>query len=190
MIIIGDVHGKTGLYHGIVRDLKEKTIQVGDFGFERPHRWHMANIDPDQHKVLFGNHDYYPLLHERHSLGDFMFQDGIMTIRGAFSIDKDDLTKGFDWFEEEQLDNEKCIEVVDMFSSLKPSIVITHDCPTEVFNYMSGRPDKTQTRQMLQVCFIHHQPDVWVFGHHHRSFETQMNRTRFVCLAELETFHL
>lgn len=191
MIVIGDVHGKTKRYSEIVGNLKEPTIQVGDFGFEHAHRWHMAHVDPDQHKVLFGNHDFYPLLNAPHSLGDYAILDGgIMTIRGAFSIDRANRTDGVDWFKEEELTMEKCYEAVDLFAKQKPSVVITHDCPTEVCNHMHGQSTKTRTDQLLQACFIQHQPELWIFGHHHRSFKMNMGGTLFLCLDELETFQL
>lgn len=216
MIIIGDIHGKYASYHRIIRNLKQDTIQLGDFGFKESHEWHRANVDPERHKVLFGNHDYYPMFNEPHSLGDFSYKNGLMTIRGAKSFDRagtdwvwkqvDKETKklmletairleGVDLFEwQEEMGHQKSEEVIDSFIEHRPSIVVSHDCPSMVREAMMetmGRElRRTRTDQMLQACLEHHQPDLWVFGHYHKSFDRTMNGTRFVCLEELEVMEL
>ncbi len=225
MLIIGDVHGKTSRYHDIVKGA-DRSIQVGDFGFEHEHRWHLANIDPEKHKVVFGNHDFYPLVNAPHSLGDFAVLDGgIMTIRGAKTLDKSGMkdvlimkkdgtpqldddgnvmmrkefyrrTEGVDIFEfDEQLSRQRSYDVLDAFIHNKPSVVITHDCPTVVRQEIMDRLErpilnKTSTDQLLQGCFQQHQPKLWLFGHYHVNLQIDMEGTRFVCLAELQTFHL
>lgn len=217
MIIIGDVHGKVHAYHRLVRLLKQPTIQVGDFGFKASHEWHRSHMDPEQHKVLFGNHDYYPMLNEPHSLGDYAFLDGgIMAIRGAKTFDKMCATwvwhetgehtkeekfevvprhEGVDLFEwQEELDYDKCGEVIDKFQEHRPSIVISHDCPAMVRQEMmkdsNGEVRKSRTDHMLQNCFEKHQPDLWIYGHYHRFFDRRIEGTRFVCLEELQIMEI
>ena len=46
--------------------------------------------------------------------------------------------------------------------------------------------DPSRTRQAFQAMFEAHQPDLWVFGHWHHSFDGVLDGTRFVCLNELE----
>lgn len=49
---------------------------------------------------------------------------------------------------------------------------------------------KSQTRTMLQKMFEEHKPELWIFGHHHKSKDEVINGTRFICLDELETFEI
>lgn len=221
MRFIGDVHGKVSQYAKL---LQGPSIQVGDLGFKRAHEWHRDNVDPEIHKVVFGNHDYYPMLNEAYSLGDFsVLPDGIMTIRGAMTVDKSGMkaevvlnmhgepilkengepettlvfykrNEGEDLFsDQEELSTSKCEQVLDAFDEHRPSIVVSHDCPTEIRNMVIGKgrtPHKTITDQLLQGCFEMHQPDIWIFGHYHHSWSETVNGTKFVCLAELETLDI
>ena len=45
-------------------------------------------------------------------------------------------------------------------------------------------------RTMLQMMLNEHEPELWIFGHHHRSVDQYVNNCRFKCLAELETFEI
>lgn len=212
MIIIGDVHGggavrflqdkkpvgmlsaerKLDVYFNIVRGLKQPTIQLGDLGFKREHEWFLKNVDYNQHKVLFGNHDHMPLVNGPHSLGDYALLDGgIMAIRGACSIDRNIRTVGLDWFHDEELSMEKCEEVISVFEEKRPRIVLTHDCPARICREMhNGNEHKSRTNQLFDACFSRHQPELWVYGHHHFSFNTHINGTKFICLGELEILEL
>lgn len=224
MIIIGDVHEKVDEYMHLIEDM-ECSIQVGDFGFREAHEWHRATVDPERHKVIFGNHDYYPMVNEPHSLGHYALLDGgIMTVRGAMTLDKQgnkwvgrknadgtwakdennkyvkDLVyfrrkEGVDLFESvEELNMQQCNEVMDLFVEKRPSIVISHDCPTlarnEMMKGLNKEPVKTRTDQMLQGCFEQHQPDLWIFGHYHKSKKFKINGTIFICLEELQMMEL
>ena len=212
MILIGDVHGggkvafeqdgrrvgmlsaerKKDVYFNMVRGLRQPTIQIGDLGFLEEHEWFLRNVDCNRNKVLFGNHDYMPMVHEKHSMGDFQFisELRLMTIRGARSIDQHSRTEGLDWFREEELSMEQCEAVLAMVDECRPKIIVSHDCPTEVCMQITGRNLKSRTDQLLQACFIRHQPDLWVYGHHHFHHEMQLNRTKFVCLGELELLEI
>ena len=65
--------------------------------------------------------------------------------------------------------------------------MITHDCPHEARKQLFGIDEKSITTNGLQAMFESHQPDLWVFGHHHKSKNELINGTRFICLTELET---
>lgn len=191
MIIIGDVHTKINNYWKILGKHKTDSIQIGDFGFHKSHKWHMDNIDSSKHKVLFGNHDDYTKLYEEHSLGDFgMFNDEIFFTRGAKSIDKHDRILGLDYFSNEELSYFEMCDAVDLYEVRKPKIMLSHDCPFEVRRDVFNITDKCNTVNGLQMMFELHQPDIWIFGHHHKSKDIMINGTRFICLAELETFNL
>jgi len=196
-LIIGDVHGKVDKYWKLLQqNLRSRSIQVGDFGFEAQHLWHLANVDSDKHKINFGNHDDYTFLHERHSLGNWSWdiERDLMTVRGAFSIDRVHRTENISWWANEEMNYEEMQQAVDAFILYKPSIVVTHDCPHEVSKHLFGgnikNQIKTTTGNGLQVMFESHQPDLWIFGHHHREEDEMIDGTRFICLEELGTFKI
>lgn len=189
MILIGDVHGLISQYNQTIQKIPkgDKSIQLGDFGFKKSHDWFLDNIDYNQHKVMFGNHDYYPYIDEPHSLGDFGVYEGIFFIRGAWSIDHYLRILGRDLFHEEELTYTQFVACLELYEQVKPSIVISHDCPREVRKEMFNIYDKSTTSNGLQALFEVHQPDLWVFGHYHKSRKEIINKTEFICLDELET---
>lgn len=192
LLIIGDVHGKVNGYNKLIQKHKGLSIQVGDFGFKKEHEWHLKNIDFTQHKICFGNHDDYSFFREPHSLNNFSFwaQSELMTIRGAYSIDKHLRTKNVSWWENEEMDMEEMQQTVDHYTFNKPKIVISHDCPNIVRKQLFGINEKSITTNGMQVMFDTHKPDLWIFGHHHKNINEVIEGTRFVCLAELSTMLL
>jgi hypothetical protein len=189
IMVIGDVHGLLGDYQDLIHKHKGMTIQVGDFGFKKEHTWHLKNIDSTKHKISFGNHDDYTFLNEPHSLGNYTYMEeyGIMTIRGAYSIDKQWRTEGKDWWPNEELNMEEMQEVIDKYIQIKPKIVITHDCPQFLRELWFGIEDKCMTTNGFQFMFYEHKPDMWIFGHHHKDISDDVYGTKFVCLDELGT---
>lgn len=192
LMLIGDVHGKLDEYWKLLQGFKGESIQVGDFGFKKHHQWHMENIDSEKHKVLFGNHDSTDFLTTTHSLGNWSYCEKrkLMTVRGAFSIDRINRTEGVDWWANEELNYMEFQEVLDAYIKYKPNVVISHDCPHSVRHSLFGITDKSITSNGLEGMFSYHQPKLWVFGHHHQSKDVNIKGTRFICLAELETLIL
>ena len=192
ILVIGDVHGKVDKYWKILRkNLSMKSIQVGDFGLREHHEWHLKNMESKQHKINFGNHDDYSFLESEHSLGDFSIDiNEIMTVRGALSIDKYKRIEGVDWWSNEELNYNEMQQAIDTFIYNKPKVMITHDCPLMVQSALFGITDKSITNNGLQAMFEEHQPDIWIFGHHHKSRTESIEGTKFICLAELETYIL
>jgi predicted phosphodiesterase len=196
IIVIGDVHCKIKKYHEIISSC-EKSIQVGDFGFREEWDWLEENVSAE-HKINMGNHDYIPYLNKPHSLGNWSYENGIFTVRGANSVDIHKRTEGIDWFPNEEINYQETNEVFDNYIEIKPEIMITHDCPSSVAEILFGFPTsginkevfKSHTRELLQGLFEIHQPRIHIFGHHHKSRDMVINGTRFICLAELETFEL
>lgn len=186
-LLIGDVHGKINEYLKIINKTKFSTIQLGDFGFKKQHNWHLKNIDNSKHKILFGNHDDYTFLNENHSLGDYYSNDNYMCVRGAYSIDQHHRIENVDWWRNEELSYNEMIDAIDHYNTIKPKIMLTHDCPQIIRQHIFGITEKSITSNALQMMFENHQPDTWVFGHHHRSVDVVIKNTRFVCLNELET---
>jgi len=208
MFIIGDVHGKYLKYLDILNDITKYTIksdnfesiQIGDFGFKKQHDWFIDNIDYNKHKILFGNHDYYPYLKLEHSLGDYGTKNiidinnnnkKIFWYRGSLSIDKWARVDGRDWFPNEEITGYEYINtIIDFYEKEKPDIVISHNCPKSITEYINGVIYDSLTNQVLESLFETHQPEKWIFGHHHKSINLVNNNTNFICLNELEVIKI
>lgn len=192
--LIGDAHGKEQEYLNIVNSLESgrKSLQVGDLGFKQTYDRVISEIDISIHKSLKGNHDWYPYLNKYNCLGDYGMWEGVYYVRGAKSIDAHVRTEGVDWFSNEELTYVDFRRCVYDFVDLKPKVVVTHDCPQSINDILFGYTLKipTITGQGLDVLWESHKPELWVFGHHHRSVDRVIDGCRFVCLAELETFSL
>lgn len=79
-------------------------------------------------------------------------------------------------------DIERCLQ----HPSEAVDVVVTHDCPAGIgvggspmFRHL-GPPGFPGSRELL----AHFRPLVWIFGHHHRWFETTIDGTRFYGLPE------
>ena len=150
-----------------------------------------------------------------HFLGDFgihAFPDfcEIFFVRGGRSIDASTRKEGIDWFRQEELSYNKGMEALEFYKKIKPEFVISHECPEEVIHLLQQvRELKAKRRKkgpyfygiktwnglpilpsltaiLLQGMFEFHQPKIWLFGHHHQSFNKVHNGTRFICLNELQ----
>lgn len=191
MYIIGDVHGHLGTYWNYILWMGQ-SIQLGDFGFKQEHDWYLQNINYNNHKILFGNHDYYPYLDYEHSLGNWSyFSDlDLFCVRGAQSVDKWHRTQGVDWFEEEEMSYIGLNECINVYMKCKPKIVVSHDTPSSIALTLFGYNEKSLTRQAMDQMLQFWKPHIWIFGHHHTSKDTVIKGTRFICLNELEILKL
>lgn len=189
MLLIGDVHGKHKEYLEIINTLSEsdESIQLGDFGFD-----YDCIVGKPQHKILGGNHDNYdklPFIHN--DLGNFGQYKNIFYVRGAQSIDKQYRIPYHSWWPTEELSYKQLDEAITLYSKLKPEIVISHTCPKSIIPYLGGKADwGSVTEIALEQMLSIHQPLLWVFGHFHVSRNFEYERTRFICLNELETLEL
>jgi predicted phosphodiesterase len=195
--IIGDVHGKYGRYHEIIReqDRYPYTLQLGDFGFKYET---LKNVDSTRHLILPGNHDNYnDCYNYAHFLGDYGYTSlnrvEFFYYRGAYSIDRHYRTIGIDWWEQEQVTIDEFMIARELYRQSKPKIVITHDCPQAIAAIML-RPDQkiyeNMTGWALNELLNIHQPDLWIFGHWHQSRTIEYGKTKFVCLDELEMYDI
>lgn len=187
--LIGDIHGNYERYHSLIKKVKY-SIQLGDFGFEYDT---LRNVDPQYHKVLGGNHDNYNAIFDcENALGNFgqysVENLDLFYIRGAYSVDKQWRIPDVSWWKDEELSYAQCMECIKEYSSLKPEMVISHDCP-EILkqhgiltNHLKVLPSRTG--ELLQQLFDIYQPRYWIFGHHHKSFQTYLNGTHFIGLSE------
>lgn len=196
--LIGDLHGKYERYHRIIRqkDRFPYTVQLGDFGFNYDT---LKNVDPKNHVFIGGNHDNYDKVDNiPNYLGDFGYTVNFNGIdffyyRGAYSIDRQYRTVGIDWWEKEQNNIETFMEARELYRSIKPDVVLTHDCPEILVAYLlpaGAKIYQNTTSWALQELFNVHQPKLWIFGHWHRSWSMSLNGTEFRCLNELETYNL
>lgn len=193
LTLIGDVHGKYERYYRIIRqaEVHPYTVQLGDFGFKYNT---LTNLDPNNHKVLGGNHDNYDIIHKYpHYLGDYgigiVGKVEFFYYRGAYSIDRQYRTVGIDWWEQEQVSIDQFMKARELYRETKPDIVITHDAPETIVPYLlnpGSQLYQNMTGWALNELFNIHQPKIWRFGHFHKSWSMDINGTNFKCLNELE----
>jgi predicted phosphodiesterase len=197
LTVIGDVHGHYDQYERAARKRKF-TVQLGDLGFKYGC---LKNLDPNNHKVVAGNHDNYDIIKDfPHYLGDFgncsLGGVDFFFYRGAYSIDRDSRTIGIDWWSQEEVSFDSFEFAKDLYISTKPKIVITHCCPHSVIPYFlhpldaGGKVYNTRTDWALQELLDAHKPSLWIFGHYHVSKQVEIEGTKFICLNELETLNL
>lgn len=203
---VGDVHGKFSQYKRILKESPYPTTQVGDLGvgfrkYGGPNHGEFNQNPPHKrmseggHRFIRGNHDN-PHECTKHSqwIKDGTVEDDIMYMGGALSIDKEWRIPEFSWWEDEELSVVELNTMVDIYTAAKPRVMVTHDCPESIAHILFGINGKlkfefpSRTRQALESMFnvTGHQPELWCFGHWHESRDTMFNKTRFVCLAELE----
>lgn len=204
MLIVGDVHGKIDQFLDLVADYRKTSndliIQLGDLGFQKQWdevRQHCTNNKEFKLRIIPGNHDAYNLELNEWCGSYPLLVDNIWNeisdyfgLRGANSVDKHLRTIGRDWFEEEELSYTQLGKAVDLYIESKPKYMFSHTCPSSVKKQLFGYEESSRTEQALQVMFELHQPEYWFFGHFHRSMDEVINGTRFICLAELETYEL
>lgn len=194
LLFIGDVHGKKKEYRNIIDyGTYDMSFCVGDFGFQLEHLW-ASEMLKDNDKIVFGNHDDTRALAENYSIGNRQFfpEFDLFAIRGAMSVDKQHRILGRDYFDNEELNYIEATAALDDYSKHCPSIVVSHDGPQSavenMFPYIKGKP--TSTRMLHDSLLEVHAPNIWIFGHHHKSMKYFNGQTLFICLAELETLSL
>lgn len=209
LTVIGDIHGRTGEYMRLVKDLPNPSIQVGDMGLG----FKGVGLPPPgksmplgDHKFFRGNHDS-PEKCRRHPnyMGDWGFKEewSLFWVAGAWSIDRDMRIEGVTWWRDEELSYEELDKVIDAYISAKPRIMLSHDCP-EIVNkvllydlmgpYFMAKQQcgVSRTCSALQAMLDAHQPETWIFGHYHIDKEVHAPgyRTKFICVGELSKYEL
>jgi hypothetical protein len=174
---------------------------VGDFGigFNGPY-WHdKVNAFHEKnnylHRFIRGNHDN-PQMCKSDMPGwipDGHVEDDIMFMGGAWSIDQDYRTPGVNWWRDEELSYLELNLMVQTYLTVKPRVMVTHDCPTltayhlfirsGVSTYGGKNLMLTRTGEALQQMFEAHQPDHWFFGHWHHTVNQTIDGTQFHCLG-------
>lgn len=196
LTVLGDVHGKYRQLHELLRekDRHPHVVHVGDLGFNYTT---LENISTDQFRFVAGNHDNYDVISSvPHYLGDFGYVENFggfsfFFYRGAWSIDYMYRTIGVSWWKDEQVSTSRWKEASEMYGDIKPDFVITHDCPEFIYDYLLppwATKFNTYTPQALKGLYYIHKPKLWIFGHHHQSWNIKHEETEFRCLNELEWY--
>lgn len=212
---IGDVHGMISNFKQILDIIPDEDIivQVGDLGAG------FVDIPKFKSNVYWirGNHDD-PEISREHSnyLGDWgckIFDNTtIFYLGGAWSIDKEwriaqmKLGSKPIWWADEELSDYQLGCALEMYRTIKPDIMITHEAPFSIVpllinsgiviskdsplvdpNYFGAKLDaiSTRTNIILQHMLSYHKPKLWIFGHFHVSKDIVIEGTRFICCAEL-----
>lgn len=213
--LVGDIHGKFTDYRfyslGIGRTSSSRlsgeaaaSIQVGDYGmgFNKTPEWHSRMTDWQKenptHRFIRGNHDDPAMCKTMPNyIADGRIEGHTMFVGGAWSIDHAYRTEGLTWWRDEECSVAQFNQLIDIYSMVRPRVMITHDCPTEAAYEMfakrglllggyGAKLEKTRTATALQAMFDIHQPDFWFFGHWHVSTSLKIGNTHFQCLGELE----
>ena len=203
--LIGDIHGRVSDYISYsISDFKGPTIQIGDFGIgfltdywqEKVNKLHSSGL----HRFIRGNHDK-PSLCKSDMIGyipDGTIENDVMFVGGAWSIDNPDAAPGWyqrtedlDWWVDEECSGEEFERFVEIYSVIRPRVMITHDCPSKVSKEMffgsginKGPHYKNRTGQFFDRLLEIHQPDEWYFGHWHINMQYKYGRTIFQCIGE------
>jgi len=211
---IGDVHGRFARYSTILDNSPHKTIQVGDMGIgfrKFPHGEPSSNPHYDKmvaggHRFIRGNHDNPGVCRGlTQYISDGHVEDNMMFVGGALSIDKAYRIEDYSWWADEELSAQELNTLVDQYNTIKPKIMVTHECPESIAEIMvNTTPDGTKsfsprkldprfasrTRQAFQSMFELYQPKLWIAGHWHVPFDEVIHGTRFIVLPELATMDI
>lgn len=170
-------------------------IQVGDLGLGFVPSAFVRRHVTSRNDLWFirGNHDSPAECRKNpRYLGDFGSSGPAFWVSGAWSIDQRMRTEGVSWWKDEELSSSQMREAFDLYCSERPRMMITHDGPLSIFE-VGGEMEirnyqASATASLLQAMLESHQPEMWVFGHHHVSREFGVGPTCFRCLAELENW--
>ncbi len=100
---------------------------------------------------------------------------------------------------------QQCQQAITLFNRERPDLIVTHSCPAGIGVGMSGSVELAQgvAEHIVNAGFdpgpphdcgeaelrylwehLKYPPKGWVFGHFHRSRDTIVNGTRFVCVGD------
>lgn len=190
---IGDVHAKFDQYVEITKSAEGPTIQVGDFGAGFKDLPEMGHSD----YFIRGNHDSPDICSQSLNWiedGTYWPTQDMMFVGGALSIDQHRRVEGVSWWRDEEISISRFNQIIAEYEINRPRIMVTHDCPEMIARKLFFNNNKTTyqsvTRQALQTMYEIHQPDFWIYGHWHIPKNELVDRTRFICLAELQYIDL
>ena len=197
-LIIGDTHADVGGYFALISRAERAkgkplpSIHVGDYGFGslspgeegRVERFHRTN---PRHCFLRGNHDRPSLVQS--ALG--YLDDGVISGSVLFLGGADGALR--QW--QTEISQDRMAEIRTRLSQMVelPTVVISHDGPQEaaellcVDRELGGGPIGTsRTRPFLSEVLALIRPQLWIFGHWHYAWATQIGDTHFRALGFAE----
>lgn len=186
---IGDIHGNFDQYLDILSGC-DQSVQVGDFGIGFGLEVPYFGI---QHRFIRGNHDN-PAKCKVHPnwIRDGHYDDSLrmMFLGGGYSVDRHLRVEGRDWWPDEEMRLSEYYELLIKYEEEKPRVMVTHDCPEieELMLPLIGANSliTTRTGQVFRSMWHAHQPDIWVFGHYHKSLDMFIGNTRFICVDQMQ----
>lgn len=206
IIVVGNVHGKTGQYQKMLRQkyADRTTVQIGDMGIGFKGVG-LHKMD-DRHTWFRGNHDDPAKCRVTTNYrGDWGFDNAnnFFWVAGAVSIDRDMRIEGISWWRDEELSYAELDYIVQEYSRVKPDYVLSHEAPRKAADvllhtlsgdYFAAKRDcaNSRTAAALQCMLDIYQPKIWCFGHYHFShtFAVPFYDTKFTCVSELDTYEL
>jgi len=197
---IGDIHGNWELYQDLIRECPE-SVQVGDFGigFPREDPWHLQETRDamkfGSHRYIRGNHDNPKACKtDEYWIPDGLRESGIMYVGGAYSIDRNLRTEGFDFWSDEELSYNELARIIATYEEYKPNVMVTHDLPDAVaralISWYTDPTCESRTRLAFNSMFEIHKPKLWISGHWHTSQRANILGTDFIILNIGETFDI
>ena len=205
--LIGDIHGVVNDYKAYAIDKFEgPTIQIGDFGigFGQGDYWHESVNDYHTrggHRFIRGNHDNPDMCKTMSGwIKDGTVENDVMYIGGAWSIDNPAAppgwyrrTAGYNWWFDEECSDEQFEQMFETYKTVKPRVMITHDCPAKVSypmfwgsGFIKGPVYPNRTSAWFDRFIDAYEPEAWYFGHWHKTMAHKHGRTMFQCIGELD----
>lgn len=200
--LIGDTHCRKDYLNP--EYFQAGDIQIGDLCLNPYHKW--ARFDAPRF-FIDGNHDYFPQLNtnasrpyqvSRYGVQTNLYHiprgywdNGVLFIGGANSIDRNFRIEGRDWFAEESLSYGQ----IDRILNIKHPVhtIISHECPLyfweRAFTYQWYEHINTVTKD-LNLILQEFNPKRWIFGHHHVSLTKEIDGCLYTCLKEGEKWEL
>ena len=183
------------------------SLQLGDMGIgfsnDLDYKYSLEGksyppILDKNHKWIRGNHDD-PEMSRNHpnNIGDYGYDEhtGIFYVGGGFSIDFRGRQEYYEkkgivtWWEDEEISLKEFEKALELYKKVKPNIVVSHECPSIIKKDALSNDAKlfliSRTENFLQNMFEIHQPNYWIFGHHHKRVEKKIKKTQFVGLNEV-----
>jgi calcineurin-like phosphoesterase family protein len=192
ILIIGDPHKEWETYVDFIAGY-DKSICLGDLGLG------ILNKDKDirkmlpegEHYIIRGNHDNPEMCLE---IPECLCTFGYINDGDIFYIAGSSIPPYIapdEWGEKCELSTEDLDECLKLYEEVKPLIVVSHTCPSFIsrdIHILDHFPGKTDL--YMNKMFKVHKPNMWLFGHHHKSYEKEHDGCIFKGLRELETYKL
>jgi len=198
-------------------DLRGYSIWGNLFTGDESKKIKIENFEISDGKRYFidGNHDFFPALNtdaeEPYEVESNIIHiprgfvsDRVMFIGGADCVPHDRALRkeGIDWFPEEAISKKQFNRICDTKKDIE--VIVSHDCPQFVVNeivtarakyngYSSGNMlYSLPSNKAFEGIFERFNPSLWIFAHHHFSFDKVIRGCRFICLniGEIRTIDI